>query len=418
MSDKKLTDRLKKEVSTLIRAVDQNSITEIGKSLNNTIQNIYIEVDREKFITLLKLLFINPLKDFFTANKLSQAGSISMLSKRSSTIIKTRNTTNDTIDSHITKENIVDDIFVNYMNELIEDDFVSDWLSNKRDQLINVRDENKQLLRAYPNNDYKTYLISCLSFVKEYFKKRSSYPNKDEYQTEIYLFIDDCNEAIDFLKGELTESKKRVDEAKKEIEKPSKTNTITLSDGSKHFINTHETLKSCIKNNEKGILNLNLHIDKIKVIEDYLYSNHTILKDKEAIVKLPKTVFGHTNLDETYNFYRELEFFLEDSTRDTDINRIFSTEEGKNIEKVNLVNGTLNDYGHLINEMNCYFLEEYGNKKVYNQWWADRFTFNDANKGKKAISTIRSNARKDISREAQYKTKIASIIDQLGEIPH
>ena len=67
-----------------------------------------------------------------------------------------------------------------------------------------------------------------------------------------------------------------------------------------------------------------------------------------------------------------------------------------------------------MDKMQLFFVDEIGHRNYYNQWWADRFTFNGKEKTKKDISTMISNTKNDTSRKPQKATRINSIIDVLN----
>src|SRR5690606_25420988 len=96
---------------------------------------------------------------------------------------------------------------------------------------------------------------------------------------------------------------------------------------------------------------------------------------------------------------------------------IFTYNNAPPLKKVNLQNGTLNDFADLLNKLEPYFIPDLRNGNEYNIWWASRFLFNNVEKTPAQVSKFRSNTRRGIDRLPSSPEKIKDILKTFESIP-
>ncbi|NQX84841.1 MAG: hypothetical protein HRT67_02870 [Flavobacteriaceae bacterium] len=198
--------------------------------------------------------------------------------------------------------------------------------------------------------------------------------------------------------------------------------TLIINELQKEVDKEKDYLLDVLFDRQQEVTNHKIHKETLEKLLEQLYQTFYFLKTYEENRVIPLTVFGHRNYDAMQWFYQELKDFLENSTSYNHIIEVFSLENRNPISKIELVNGTLNDYAHLINELEPYFTKELRARSQYNQWWSDRFVFTTngnirVEKTKDAISTMRSNTRKDPSRKSSKRSKINQIVQTIANIP-
>ncbi|WP_330442266.1 hypothetical protein [Flavobacterium sp. C4GT6] len=122
-------------------------------------------------------------------------------------------------------------------------------------------------------------------------------------------------------------------------------------------------------------------------------SNSETKNSENANPEQTPTVFGNYNYQLIYNIYEELRDLLPPNLNKQNFTNIFLLTE-KPTHKIDFIGANISTFAYLINNLHQYFTTELRNKTIYNQWWADRFTFNGSSRDKKGISTICSAVRK------------------------
>lgn len=129
------------------------------------------------------------------------------------------------------------------------------------------------------------------------------------------------------------------------------------------------------------------------------------------------TVFGDSNFEKVKELANSLITFdfVSMHLSIDDLIQVFTLNEDKPTIKINLTNGTLNDFGYLISQMKPFFIDSISNKANYSLWWSERFTFNSEPKNKKSVSNMVTAVKKD--RTSVKKETISKIIESLNPIP-
>lgn len=254
-----------------------------------------------------------------------------------------------------------------------------------------------------PTSIYNELLEEKKNEVILYFRnKLRTHPNS--YQEELFHFMSILDRQIDQADKSIYELRE------KKILLAEKLKSDETEDNLEDFLGAENELKNTI-NHKKGITDLH----------STLIDSHLVLKSYAKDESIPINVFGTANYDIMKKFYQELKAFLPKTVTQAQIFETFRVNDKAPHKKIELINGTLNDYAHLINELEQYFISPINGKSTYNQWWADRFMFN-SNRGSKsksadAISTMRSNTRKSDTRKPSKPNLIKNIVSTIASIP-
>jgi hypothetical protein len=254
-----------------------------------------------------------------------------------------------------------------------------------------------------PTSLYNKLLDEKKNEVILYFKNKLRI-NPYSYQEELFHFMSILDRQIDQADKSIYElqEKKTILAQKLKCDETE----VNLED----FLATENELKNTI-NHKKGITDLH----------STLIDSHLVLSSYAKDESIPINVFGSTNYDIMIKFYQELKFFLPNTVTQAQVFETFRVNNIAPNKKIQLINGTLNDYAHLINELEQYFISPINEKSTYNQWWADRFMFNTVrgskSKSADAISTMRSNTRKSVTRKPSKPNQIKDIVSTIASIP-
>lgn len=164
--------------------------------------------------------------------------------------------------------------------------------------------------------------------------------------------------------------------------------------------------------------NLESHKTLLADILKDLTKSYPYLEDLGGFTPSKKTVFGNSNFEVINQLALELkqEGFVSTQTTLIDLIAVFTKSDSEEpINKINLTNGTLNDFGYLLLKMKPFF--DYPIKAQYSEWWSERFLFNLKPKDKKSVSNMVSNIEKGV-RFPSKKQSLSKIIESLNPIPH
>lgn len=152
-------------------------------------------------------------------------------------------------------------------------------------------------------------------------------------------------------------------------------------------------------------------------LSEKLYASFLFLQEFKPSKESPTTVFHSLKFEELNSFCEELREFIGMQVKLEAIKDVFTVGHSMDNPKINLTNGTLNDFGYLILKMKSFFIDAINNNAKYNLWWSERFTFNSKNKTIKDVSNMISAVNKDISRRPAKMKTISQIIESLKPIP-
>lgn len=370
-----------KKISALIDEIDSIENADEYDLLSNQIKdelfNIFSTVSTDVFITTISIKVLKPIQEKLNVaiNFIQTKRSRSYISKRPKILLK--------------RDFLIDlrnQILIDYKEQLKETELYKDFVINEANSRFLILNPTKDYpIEIFTTKQFENVLKISFSEIINYFDE-SQLANSN-YKDEIYLFVEKANR-------KLKELSNRIGYLKKVIDK-------NQSEDFDFLFDLHSEVK-LLKLQETYLLNL------IKEIEN----THFFLKIYTPKKETPLTVFGGRDVNKLEQLYFELEHFLDKSTQVEDIINVFSLDYVP-LQKINLQNGTLNDFAYLMDKMQPYFVVDIADRNYYNQWWADRFTFKGKEKTKKGISTIISNTKNDASRKPQKATRINSIVDVL-----
>lgn len=367
-----------KRILSLIQEIDKTEKREkfnlLKNRMTNEIFDFYTNASRDKFITVIKLKVLQPLQNSLTeaSNFVETKKSRSFVDSRRKMLIK--------------RDFLIDlrnQILIDYKEELNNLEHFKQYLIEKaRNRFLILNPTQGYPIIDFTPRQLKSILKKSFDEVVDFFENKQL--TNTNYKEELYSFV--------------KKAKREINNISKELKLLKKKHTITKEEQIDILIDISQEIKL-----------LSLHSDYLLKLTTELEKTHFFLKIYTPKEETPLTVFGDRNENKLEQLFFKLKVFLENTVEREDIVNVFSI----NFEvehKINLVNGTLNDFAHLINEMMEHFTPEISNKANYNQWWADRFTFNGADKQKKGITTMRSNTKKDVTRKSQQTSKIDEII--------
>ncbi|WP_298782376.1 hypothetical protein [uncultured Polaribacter sp.] len=369
-----------KKVSSLIEKIDDVKNKDDYSLLENKIKEellgILLDTSKGIFVTAINLKVLKPIQDkikvaiHFIETKRSRSfrsERLKILSRKDFLI------------------NLRNQILIDYREQLKGLELYKEFLIEKANNRFLILNPTQDYpIEVFTHNQFENILKKSFVEIINYFNEQQL--TNSNYKEEMFLFVGKVNR-------ELKEITKRIDQLRKFIEKN--------------------------QSKDMDIFDLYQEIDLLNLQESYLLriikeleSTHLFLKIHTPKKENPLTVFGDRDLNKLERLYFELEDFLEKSIQLEDITSIF-TLNYEPTQKVNLRNGTINDFAYLINQMYPYFISDIAHRNKYNQWWADRFTINGVDKNKDAIVKMRSNTKKDVTRKQQNTARLNSIIDVL-----
>lgn len=364
--------QLEKAVNRLIYRYDNSD--EVLK----LISELYFELDKDKFITVLNLKLFSEITE-----RIQDLNSLNFKSRSGKLKEKDRLNGLTILDSLLKK------VFIDYKAILNENEY-------SKEKIIESKNLNRDTVLYPISNVYPVEYLPSSQF-KELLDKNSYFT----FQYFKNLF--DTNDSIEKLKSEITlfidDLKNRLNEINSNIQRLA--TSIHIND-----VELNYTVQLEIDNNEYHKVVLEKLMLRLIESYDFLKSDSRL---SNSI-----SVFGSKDFDKLEKFYDRFKVFLEPYVTFKDFNKIFILEDNSNNseKKLNLVNGTLNDFGFLIHNLQNYFIEEI--KMDYNQWWAENFTYNNSIKDKKGISTMKSNSIKDASRRPSKSSTIKEIVETLS----
>ncbi|WP_282073188.1 hypothetical protein [Polaribacter atrinae] len=412
-----------KKVSSLIEQIDdvknKDDYNLIRNQIIEELLNVFLDASKGAFITAISLKVLKPIQDeinvaiHFIETKRSRSfrsERLKMLSRKDFLI------------------NLRNQILIGFKEQLKEVELYKEFLIGKA---------NNRFLILNPTQDYPIEIFTSNRFdniLKEATNKVTSYFENQlltmpTYKDELFLFDSRVDKCIIENEIEIEKINQYLIDKKEE----QKENIKSLSDTEKEYFYSHPSekhnLTSTIEVNRIGFIDylfesqidfsyhnelemLKMHITALEKLQNNLPQSYLFLKINKPKKETPLTVFGDREVSKLEDLFFELEYFLDTSIQVEDIVNVFSLNY-ETSKKIDLRNGTTNDFAYFINKIQPYFINEIADRKEYNQWWADRFTFNGVEKVKKAISTMRSNTKKGGIRQQVNTTRINSIVNVL-----
>jgi hypothetical protein len=178
-----------------------------------------------------------------------------------------------------------------------------------------------------------------------------------------------------------------------------------LSAKESHFIKSeYETIKN-IKpfhfGDKEHLTSLNIATERIKefltskaeALGFEVESSNSVDEINTTIPELAPTVFGDYNYQLLHDMYEGLNDFLPSNITKDDFAKAFLVTD-KTPDKIDFIGANVSTFAYFITKLHPYFNTDLRNKSIYNQWWADRFSFKGSNRDKKGISNMCSALKK------------------------
>lgn len=382
-------------VQELIQSDNKERLDQLKSELNDNILNLLIENSEKEdiFSTILVIKIFTPINEQveFLKNNLP--------SGRSRHSIRRDMEQRILFFQILTKE--ISELYRQQLISKLDVEIIKRNLQ-KTNAIIEPLDEMEKIIEEISLDEFKDFLHQMYSQTIEYFNSRQLQTQEvEQYRGELLSFIQKAKSKIYFLDSEIIKLYLQVKYFEKKHQQD----------------NQNEYYTDSILGTSYEIQILKFHKENLEQLIIELTNSHLFLRelDKSGI---PITVFGEVDSDTFREFYDSFKYFLPPLVSQYDIINVFTYQASPQKNKINLQNGTLNDFGELLNQLNPLFLPDIRHKFKYNLWWSERFTFNGEEKDKKAISTFRSNAENDRSRKAGKKNRIKELAEILSEIPH
>lgn len=195
-----------------------------------------------------------------------------------------------------------------------------------------------------------------------------------------------------------------------------------------HFIKSEYDTANSIQEFQYGtkeqLTNLFIATDRIK---EFLTSraeslgfkieaSNSVKEINTTIPELAPTVFGNYNYQLLYNMYEGLKDLLPPNITKDDFAKAFLATD-KTPDKIDFIGANVSTFAYFITKLHPYFNTDLRNKSIYNQWWADRFSFNGSNRDKKGISNMCSALKKG-DKFPNKKGTIDEVVSLLTQNPN
>jgi hypothetical protein len=409
------------KIESLLKAVDEiinsQSTTLSSSEILYLIEHNFIYLDTPKFSTLLSNKIIKPI-----ANKIHELEQIKNSLGISRTNYKQRST-------------II--LFINELNDLLKEIFNVYHIYLKGDKCFQLyekeenekhsKHEDKIIKGSLDENTlesvmYPTYFdvekIQELSTViKEHLMSLNL--DKDNYEfakDRTKLFYKKTKDSIYIISKVIDKSNTTLKHAEIKL-KTVDENEVYEDVENSIIYNIKEYYHKNVIDLYSNLDNLNRHKSMLADTFENLTKSYSYLSDLGSITPSNTTVFGDSNFEVVKQLAIELKGFVSNLTTIDDLIAVFSFNEENPKNKINLLNGTLNDFGYMMSKMREYFIDSISNKADYCLWWSERFTFNSKEKTIKSVSNMISAVNKDLSRRPTKMATISNIIDSLNPIP-
>lgn len=393
------TQEITARIELLVSSINESNVIDTKKELFESINELHLQcMEKENFFSTYINSFIRDLSNFIYESK--------------SPFI----------------QRILDDSRIKLLNEyklyLKE---LSEYKKYEKECFEAAKKTKSSLLQTnilsifidnYPIGYIPTIIDSLAVLKKEELKTKFKTLQDKEKQKQLLLFFyDDLLKHISTLKHNLKELKNELETSTKELKNiPDGFEEYTLPDGEPIEVSYFDSYHSEVKQIIDEIEITGYHLNKLINLEKELYQSYIFLKEIRPKRLSKETVFNKIKPEQLDYFIDSFTDFTGPELSKNRLRDIFLIEHIPK-SKINLINGTLADFGSLIHKLKPYFIQELSNPKNYNSWWADRFTFNNAVKNKKTISNMISAFRKG-DRIPTKTDEITIIIQHLDDVLH
>ncbi|RKS12852.1 hypothetical protein [Flavobacterium sp. 120] len=408
-------------IESLLKTVDEKintqSIDVSSSEILELIEHNFIELDTPKFNTILSNKVVKSI-----ANKIKELEQI----KNSLGSSRINHKQRIKISSNIHNlKGLLKDVFNEYKNNLKENELYQLYEKEENEKFSNYEDK---IINGSPDEDaiesimYPTYfdlekIQNLSSAIKEHFMSLNL--DKDNYnfaKDRTISFYKKTKYSIDTISIVIDKTNMTLKDAETKLKKVNE-NEIYEDENSIPF-NLYDYYHQNVIDLYYNLDNLNKHKKILINLFKNLTKNYSYLSDLGILPASKTTVFGDSNFEVVKQLALELkkEGLVSTQTTVNDLIEMFTLNIDKPANKINLTNGTLNDFGYLILKMKPFFVDSINNSTNYSDWWSERFTFNSKDKNKKSVSSTIS----DIQQGRRFPSKkqtLSKIIESLKPIP-
>lgn len=407
-------------IESLLKTVDEKintqSIDVSSSEILELIEHNFIELDTPKFNTILSNKVVKSI-----ANKIKELEQI----KNSIGSSRINHKQRIKISSNIHNlKGLLKDVFNEYKNNLKENELYQlyekeekEKLSNYEDKLINGSlDENILESILYPTYFDVEKILKLNNVIKEQVKSLNL--DKDNYnyaKDRTTSFYNRTKDSITSISIAIDKTNTTLKDAETKLKKVNE-NEIYEDDENSISYDLYDYYHQNVIDLYYNLDNLNKHkMILVSLFED-LSKSYSYLADLRNLTPSKITVFGDSNYEKVKELANSLITykFVSMHISIDDLIEVFTLNEDKPTNKINLTNGSLNDFGYLISQMKPFFIDSISDKSNYSLWWSERFTFNSEPKNKKSVSNMVT-ALKD--RDSAQKGTISKIVESLNPIP-
>ncbi len=406
-------------LKTVKEKIDSQSLDISSTEILNLIGKNFYALEALKFSTLLSNEVVKPI-----AIKIKDLEQTKDSLGSSRTKYKQRNHVLSNIKD---LKNLLNEVFITHHLYLKGDKFFqiyekeeNEKFSNYEDKIINGNlDEDELESIMYPTY-FDVEKIKILSNItKEHIKSLNL--DKDNYnfaKDRTISFYNKTKDSIDNISIAFDKTNTTLKDAETKLNKVNE-NEVYEDDKNSITFNLYDYYHQNVIDLYKSLDNLNKHKKILIDLFKYLTKNYSYLADLRNLTPSKITVFGDSNFEKVKELANSLITykFVSMHISINDLIEVFTLNEDKPANKINLTNGTLNDFGYLILKMKPFFVDSINNSTNYSDWWSERFTFNSKDKNKKSVSRTIS----DIQQGRRFPSKkqtLSKIIEILNPIPH
>lgn len=409
-------------IESLLKTVDEKintqSIDVSSSEILELIEHNFIELDTPKFNTILSNKVVKSI-----ANKIKELEQI----KNSLGSSRINHKQRIKISSNIHNlKGLLKDVFNEYKNNLKENELYQlyekeekEKLSNYEDKLINGSlDENILESILYPTYFDVEKILKLNNVIKEQVKSLNL--EKDNYnyaKDRTTSFYNRTKDSISSISIAIEKTNTTLKDAETKLKKVNE-NEIYEDDENSISYNLYDYYHQNVIDLYYNLDNLNKHKKILIDLFQDLAKSYSYLADLGSVPASKTTVFGDSNFEVVKQLALELkkEGLVSIQTTVNDLIEMFTLNIDKPTNKINLTNGTLNDFGYLISQMKPFFDDSINNSTNYSTWWSERFTFNSKDKNKKSVSNTVSEIEQG-RRFPSKKQTLSKIIEILNPIP-
>lgn len=403
-------------INAVKKQINPQSVDISNSEILNLIELNFYELDNPKFSTLLSSKLVKPIAD--KIEELQQIknslGSSRKNYKQRSTIILNINNLKD----------LLRDVFKEYNNNLKEDEHFQQYKKEENEKYTLYQDEilkgnlDDNLLQSimYPTYFDVEKIQNLSSVIKEHLMSLNL--DKDNYnfaKDRTISFYNKTKDSIDTIITTINKTNETLKQAEIKLN-TIKEDEIYEDDENSITYNFYDYYQQNVIDLYNSLENLNNHKTILIDLFQYLAKSYPYLADLGDFTPSKITVFGDSNFEVVKQLALELKEngFVSNQTTVNDLIEVFTSNEVKPKNKINLTNGTLNDFGYLLLKMKPFFNDSI--KTKYNEWWSERFLFNLKPKNKKSVSDMVSNIKTGV-RSPSKKQTLSKIVESLKPIP-